>query len=243
MSGRFVQYLPLLASERVAGIVIIAGAPASPMELPEEVIADWVGRSGDRRRLHEIPLMFAIKPDPALLEEWADDAVKASRYALEATLRLLLTPFQQQIADRTPATPVLVLAGTADALLGPTVQRAIAAKHPGSQVIELDCAHEFLMRRPARQPSRLRSSSLVCRVGSPKPEGPRIGSGWEAGVAASSSVGATYSLSARGRMTGKSTRSKEHRQHRVETGRPISPRARTVCACVGWVTNACIAAR
>ena len=91
--------------------------------------------------------MFAIKPDPALLEEWADDAVKASRYALEATLRVLLTPFQQQ-ADRTPATPVLALAGTADALLGPTVQRAIAAKHPGSQVIELDCAHEILIEAP-----------------------------------------------------------------------------------------------
>lgn len=149
MSGRFVQYLPLLASERVAGIVIIAGAPASPMELPEDVIADWVGRAGDRRRLREIPLMFAIKPDPALLEEWADDAVKASRYALEATLRVLLTPFQQQKADRTQATPVLALAGTADALLGSTVQRAIAAKHPGSQVVELDCAHEFLIEAPS----------------------------------------------------------------------------------------------
>jgi 3-oxoadipate enol-lactonase len=149
MSGRFVQYLPLLASERVAGIVIIAGAPASPMELPEDVIADWVGRAGDRRRLREIPLMFAIKPDPALLEESADDAVKASRYALEATLRVLLMLFQQQIADRTPATPVLALAGTADALLGPTVQRAIAAKHPGSQVVELDCAHEFLIEAPS----------------------------------------------------------------------------------------------
>jgi non-heme chloroperoxidase len=148
MSGRFVQYLPLLASERVAGIVIIAGAPASPMELPEAVIADWVRRAGDRERLREIPLMFAIKPDPALLEEWVDDAVKASRHALEATLRVLLTPFQQPIGDQRPVTPVLILAGTADPLLGPTVQRAIAAKHPGSRVIEFDCAHEFLIEAP-----------------------------------------------------------------------------------------------
>ena len=155
MSGRFVQYLPLLASERVAGIVIIAGAPASPMELPEDVIADWVGRAGDRRRLREIPLMFAIKPDPALLEEWADDAVKASRYALEAALRVLLTPFQQQITDRTPATPVLALAGTAHALLGPTVQRAIAAKYPGSRVVDFDCAHEFLIEAPSETAQRV----------------------------------------------------------------------------------------
>ena len=82
------------------------------------MIADWVGRAGDRERLREIPLMFAIKPDPALLEEWVDDAVKASRHALEATLRVLLTPFQRPIADRRPVTPALILAGTADALLG-----------------------------------------------------------------------------------------------------------------------------
>ena len=148
MSGRFVQYLPLLASDRILGIVIIAGCPASPMELPEEVIADWVARAGDRERLREIPLMFARKPDHALLEEWVDDAVKASRYALEATLRVLLTPFPQPIADRTQVKPALVLAGTSDALLGPPVQKAIADTYPGSRLIELDCAHDFLIEAP-----------------------------------------------------------------------------------------------
>jgi hypothetical protein len=37
------------------------------------------------------------------------------------------------------------LAGTSDALLGPAVQRAIAATYPGSQMVEFDCAHEFLI--------------------------------------------------------------------------------------------------
>ena len=152
MSGRFVQYLPLLASERVAGIVIIAGCPAAAMELPEEVIGDWVARAGNRERLREIPLMFATKPDHALLEELADDAVKASRYALEATLRVLLTPFPLQIANRTPA---LVFAGTSDALLGPPVQKAIAATYPGSRLIELDCAHEFLIEAPRETAERV----------------------------------------------------------------------------------------
>jgi non-heme chloroperoxidase len=145
MSGRFVQYLPLLAPERVAGIVIIAGAPASAMELPEEVIADWVARAGDRQKLREIPLMFAVKPEVAPLEEWADDAVKASRYALEATLRALLTPFQQPVVARTPAMPALILAGREDVLLGPPVQRAIAANYRDSRVVEFDCAHELLI--------------------------------------------------------------------------------------------------
>jgi len=155
MSGRFVQYLALLASERVTGIVIIAGCPASAMELPEEVIADWVARAGDRERLREIPLMFAIKPDQALLEEWADEAVKASRYALEATLRVLLTPFPRPTADRTQATPVMVLVGKSDALLGPPVQRQIVATYPGSRLIELDCAHEFLIEVPGETAERV----------------------------------------------------------------------------------------
>ena len=148
MSGRFVQYLALLASERVAGIVIIAGCPASPMELSEDLIADWVARAGDREKLREIPLLFAVKPDYALLEEWADDAVKASRYALEATLRVLLMPFPQPIADRKQAIPALVLACASDALLGPPVQRPFAAEYPGSRLIELNCAHEFLIEAP-----------------------------------------------------------------------------------------------
>ena len=52
MSGRFVQYLPLLSPERVEGMVIIAGAPASAMELPEQVISDWAARA---RRSREAP--------------------------------------------------------------------------------------------------------------------------------------------------------------------------------------------
>ena len=96
------QYLPLLSPERVDGIVSVAGCPASAKELPEELIVDWVARAGDREKLREIPMMFAVKPDLTLVDEWADDAVKASRYALEATLRMLLTSFEEQIAHRVP---------------------------------------------------------------------------------------------------------------------------------------------
>ena len=70
--------------------------------------------------------MFAVSPDPKLLDEYADDAAKASRRALEATLRMLLT-FQDRIKGRSPLTPTLALAGRSDMLLGADVQRAIAA--------------------------------------------------------------------------------------------------------------------
>jgi (E)-2-((N-methylformamido)methylene)succinate hydrolase len=149
MSGRFVQYLPLLSPERAEGMVIIAGAPTSAMVLPEEVIGDWAGRAGDRERLRQVPVMFAVNPDPVLLDEYADDAAKASRHALEATLRMLLTSFEDRIKGRSPMTPTLVLAGRADKLLGPDVQRGIAANYPRSRVVELDCGHEILVEKPA----------------------------------------------------------------------------------------------
>jgi len=149
MSGRFVQYLPLLSPDRIEAMVIIAGAPASAMDLSEELITDWAGRAGDRHRLRQIPAMFAVHPDPALLDEYADDAAKASRYALETTLRMLSTSFEDRIKGRYLVTPTLALAGKADELLGPDVQRAIAANYPASRVVELDCGHELLVEKPA----------------------------------------------------------------------------------------------
>ena len=143
------QYLPLLSPDRIEAMVIIAGAPASAMDLSEELITDWAGRAGDRHRLRQIPAMFAVHPDPALLDEYADDAAKASRYALETTLRMLSTSFEDRIKGRYLVTPTLALAGKADELLGPDVQRAIAANYPASRVVELDCGHELLVEKPA----------------------------------------------------------------------------------------------
>ncbi len=125
------------------------------MALPEEVIADWVGRAGSREKLRELPLMFAVKPDMALIDEYADDAAKASRHALEATLRMLLTSFEERLKTSPPTSPLLVLAGKSDQLLGPDVQRAIAAKYSKSKVIEFDCGHEFLVEVPSEAAARI----------------------------------------------------------------------------------------
>ena len=51
MSGRFAQYLSVVAPERVSGQVLVAGCPASPIPLPEETRRDWVSRAGDAERL------------------------------------------------------------------------------------------------------------------------------------------------------------------------------------------------
>jgi hypothetical protein len=95
------------------------------MALPEQVIADWARRVGNREELREIPLMFAVKPDPSLIDEYADDAVKASRYALEATLRLLLTSFEERLKTDAMTVPILVPAEK-----GQPIARSRRARRP-----------------------------------------------------------------------------------------------------------------
>ena len=157
-------------------MAIIAGCPVSAMALPEEVISDWVGRAGSREKLREIPLMFAVKPDMVLIDEYADDAAKASRHALEATLRMLLTSFEERLNTSRPTVPLLVLAGKSDQLLGPGVQRAIAAKYPESKVIEVDCGHEFLVEVPSEAASRISEFAEALRTRGVAAE-PRCGLG------------------------------------------------------------------
>jgi pimeloyl-ACP methyl ester carboxylesterase len=68
---------------------------------------------------------------------------------------MLSTSFEDRIRGRSPVTPTLVFAGKADKLLGPDVQRAIAANYPGSKVVELDCGHELLVEKPAEVARRI----------------------------------------------------------------------------------------
>src|SRR5262249_39058309 len=113
--------------------------------LPAPVFAEWVSWAGNRERLREgLTPFLSRKHDPGFLDEFLDDAVKASRYSLEATLRMCGESFQEQIQR---AVPTVVLAGKTDALLGPAVQRAIAADYSG-KVVEIDCGHEMLIETP-----------------------------------------------------------------------------------------------
>src|SRR4030095_172014 len=50
MSGKFAQYVALRQPDRVTGLVVLAGFPASAMQVPQDVGRDWVARAGDRER-------------------------------------------------------------------------------------------------------------------------------------------------------------------------------------------------
>jgi len=151
MSGRFAQYLSVLEPQRVSGQVLVAGWPSGEVPLPEEVIQDWIGRAGNRARLIELERQFITRPvADAVVERWADDAVKIPRAVLEATLRMTV---EGSFADRAAAlrTPTVVVGGLHDPVCTPDFLRQ-GVKDPlataGARLVLLDCNHDVPIEQP-----------------------------------------------------------------------------------------------
>jgi plasmid stabilization system protein ParE/esterase/lipase len=112
MSGKFAQYVALRQPERVSGLVLVAGFPASEMAFPQDVVRDWVSRAGDRARLRELIMPFISEPvDAAVLDRYVDHATKVPPAALECTLQACI---RASFADRVEALtmPTLIVGGS-----------------------------------------------------------------------------------------------------------------------------------
>lgn len=149
MSGRFAQYVPLIAPDRVRGLVLVAGCPAAPIPLPAETRRDWVARAGQPERLAEVTAMFVTRPvEAAVLDRFGHDAAKASSVALDATLGLVV---EASFADRLQEirVPALVVGGIHDSLITPDVLRqAVAAPLPQGRCVFLNSNHEVPLEQP-----------------------------------------------------------------------------------------------
>ena len=148
MSGRFAQYLSVVAPERVSGQVLVAGCPASPIPLPEETRRDWVSRAGDAERLREVTAMFLTKPvEPAVLDRFGADAAKAAPAALDETLKILM---HTSFADKLGSTrvPTLVVGGIHDPIFSPDALRGWVASMPRARLALLDTNHEIPIEQP-----------------------------------------------------------------------------------------------
>lgn len=149
MSGKFAQYLPVLQPARVAGQVLVAGCPASPIPFPQEVHRDWVERAGDRERLKEVTRSFLTRPVAAeVLERWADDAVKVPRIALDETLTMCV---RHSFAELLPGLPTLtlVVAGIHDAIFSPeALRQGVVAQLARARLAVLDSNHEIPIEAP-----------------------------------------------------------------------------------------------
>jgi pimeloyl-ACP methyl ester carboxylesterase len=91
MSGRFAQYLSVLAPNRVRGQILVSGCPAAPIAFPEDLRRDWVGRAGNAERLKEITAMYTTKPvAAAVLDRIGDEAARLGEVGLDETLRICM---------------------------------------------------------------------------------------------------------------------------------------------------------
>ena len=149
MSAKFAQYLTCVALHRVRGQVLVAGCPAGEIPLPDETVADWISRAGDRERLIELERWFITQPVEAdVLERWADDAVKVPRTVLDESLRTCLgTSFMDRLSDTPP--PTLVVGGLHDPIFtADTLREAVVAAIPRARLALVDCNHEIPIERP-----------------------------------------------------------------------------------------------
>jgi pimeloyl-ACP methyl ester carboxylesterase len=149
MSAKFCQYLSLVAPDRVAGQILVAGCPAGEIPLPRELIDDWLGREGDAARMAELPVPFMTRPvAPELIERFAEDAATIGRVALEGTLDTVMTT---SFVDRLSAitAPSLVIGGSGDPMFTPDMLRtAVVPPLAGARLELVDCGHEIPIEAP-----------------------------------------------------------------------------------------------
>jgi 3-oxoadipate enol-lactonase len=142
MGGRFAQYVSCLHPDRVLGQILVAGAFATEMALPPELLEDWYGRAGNADRLVELERAYSSKP--VADEVWDAIGRSAARVPLVALQGTMDATIATSFADRLGScdTPTLVVAGAGDALFSPDVLRdGVAALLPNARVETLDCGH------------------------------------------------------------------------------------------------------
>jgi pimeloyl-ACP methyl ester carboxylesterase len=149
MSAKFCQYLPLLAPDRIAGQILVAGCPAGEIPLPRELTDDWLSREGDAVRMAQVPEPYMTRPiEPALIERFGRDAATVGLAALEGTLNAVMTTsFTDRLGSIT--TPSLVIGGIGDPMFPPDALRAtVVAPLTAARLALIDCGHEIPIEAP-----------------------------------------------------------------------------------------------
>ena len=148
MSGKFAQHVAACQPDRVSGLVLVAGFPASEIPFPQDVLRDWVARAGDRERMRELIAPFISAPvEAAVHDRFLDNAVKVPAAVLECTLQ---TAIGVSFADRVESLhmPVLIVGGTHDPIFPREAVAQLARSLPCARGICLSCNHEIPMERP-----------------------------------------------------------------------------------------------
>ena len=146
MGGKLAQYLPLVDSERIQGLVLVASPSAGELPTPD-FVREWVQHAGDGQALVDVTvrpfLRVAVAED--ILQRFAREAEKIPRTYLERTLELVSgTSFIERLGAVT--IPVLVVSSAADPVH--TTERDIVASFPRARVEVIEAGTEIPMEQP-----------------------------------------------------------------------------------------------
>jgi pimeloyl-ACP methyl ester carboxylesterase len=149
MSGKFAQYIALVARERVLGLVLVAPVPASEFPVPANIVKAWCDTQHDRdAAFNQILAPFTKIPvKREVTDLFLDDFAKAGRVGLEETLNMCAASFVEKA--KKIRVPTLVLAGSYDPLLTPDMLKStIMTQIAGTRMVALPCGHEVPQEMP-----------------------------------------------------------------------------------------------
>jgi pimeloyl-ACP methyl ester carboxylesterase len=170
MSGKFAQYVTHRHPDRVLGQILVAGCPAGPLPLPQELVDDWCARAGDADRLIDVILSCATRPIPThLLDAAGRHAALVAASVLRGTVDLATNAaFAEQVSGST--TPTLVVGGAGDWMFPPDALRdGVVAPLARARLEIIDCGHEIPIEAPAELAELVTGFIDECRLAEPDP--------------------------------------------------------------------------
>lgn len=162
IGAKLAQYVATLHPERIRGLILIAGCPASTVQLSNEMQQDWIGSAGNRDKLMALKqqaVHVGVKSE--LFNRWADDAAKIPQHILTDTMRMAT---ETSFTDRLELVhcPVMIIGGLHDPIFTPDILRKDVAEPLGNaRLVFLNCGHEI----PLEQPLELASCILAFLAG------------------------------------------------------------------------------
>ena len=149
MSGRFAQYLTCIAPERVLGQILIAGCPASEVQVPPDTYKFLISCAGNREMMGQMEAMFIKRPVAVeVMNRFLDNAVKVPLVALDETLKMCMN---SSFAEKLKAVrrPTLVVGGIHDPMFTPELLREEVVAHvSGARLALVDCGHDIPIEKP-----------------------------------------------------------------------------------------------